>query len=120
MKRDWDIIRGILQKSEELAPNEELTLEDFENEEAFDVSYNTELLKDAGLLNVTLPECNGDEPTDFWIFRLTWQGHEFLDAIRDESIWQKTKGKFFEKGGTMTFELVKIVASEFAKKALGI
>jgi Hypothetical protein (DUF2513) len=46
---------------------------------------------------------------------LTWYGHELLDAIRNESIWNKTKSTFADKSDAMTFELVREVATSFAK-----
>ena len=50
-------------------------------------------------------------------------GHEFLDAINNDTIWEKTKKSFSKNGISMTFELVKTVATETAasvlKSALG-
>lgn len=32
-----------------------------------------------------------------WLdLRLTWQGHEYLDSIRDPEIWTKTQGGSFD------------------------
>ncbi len=59
-------------------------------------------------------------PKDFFLRSLTWNGHEFLDAVRDEKIWNKTKNIFIEKGSTMTFELLKAVAISYTKSALGL
>ncbi|WP_090701935.1 DUF2513 domain-containing protein [Nitrosomonas aestuarii] len=44
---------------------------------------------------------------------LTWYGHELLDVIRNESIWNKTKSIFVDKGAAMTFGLGKEVATSF-------
>ena len=64
------------------------------------------------------PEING-----FYITRLTWYGHEFLDAINNDTVWEKTKKSFASSGVSMTFELVKSVATDAAssivKSALG-
>ena len=38
------------------------------------------------------------------------RGHEFLDAIRSDNVWAKTKETFTEQGISMTSELVKAVA----------
>ena len=35
--------------------------------------------------------------------RLTWQGHEFLDAARNEDRWNQAKKTISEKGGSLTF-----------------
>ena len=60
----------------------------------------------------------GPGPYDFFAERLTWNGHEFLDAIRSDTIWQKTKSSFLSKGLSMTFDLVKSVAVEVASAYL--
>ena len=39
-------------------------------------------------------------------------GHEFLDAVRSDTVWSKTKRAFATNGVTMTFDLVKSVAAD--------
>ena len=41
------------------------------------------------------------------ILGLTYQGHEFLDAVRDESRWEKTKKKAVETLGFLSLEGLK-------------
>jgi len=118
MRRDWDIIRDILIAVESRDnENERLSFEvDYTDEQ---IVYHLELLIEARLLNgerVTL----GLGPESFHIKRLSWEGHQFLDAIRDQGIWSKTKKKVAESGVGLTFELVKTVAVSVAKEALGI
>lgn len=119
MKRDWDVIREILQKTEELEPNKMLELSHFEENKWIVISYHVQILSEAGLIQATISEVD-EEPYTFWIYRLTWEGHEFLDSIRNDSIWMKTKSKIFEKGGSMTFDIVKAVAFDFIKNAIGL
>lgn len=63
------------------------------------------LLVDAGLV------AEIDEST----FRLTAQGHGYLDAIRDEGIWNKTKQAVAETGGSATLDIIKSLAVGFLK-----
>jgi hypothetical protein len=72
------------------------------------------LLIEAGLVNGEVNHTIGPEVKDFFVQRLTWEGHEFLDAIRSDTVWQKTKKAFSEQGVSMTFELVAHVAKEMA------
>ena len=60
----------------------------------------------------------GPGPHDFFANRLTWKGHEFLDTIRSDTIWQKTKKVFAKEGISMSFDLVESVASEVAASVL--
>ena len=38
---------------------------------------------------------------------LTWQGHEFLDAARNDTIWRKAKKKVLETTGGLAFDVLK-------------
>lgn len=120
MKRDWDIIREILIATENLEPNKTLTLGEFDTEKAFSISYHVELLDEAGIINASLSQefCGGS--TQFHVYRLTWEGHEFLDSIKSNSTWDKTKSLISEKGGAMSFDLIKGAALHIGKSALGL
>jgi hypothetical protein len=120
MKRNWDTIRKILLKSEELSPDDTLRPSDFNEDRADEIAYHVKLLDEAGLIKASIVEYSGGAGIHFDLERLTWSGHDFLDAVRNESIWSKTKAKITDKGGAMTFDLIKSVAIELAKTALGI
>lgn len=51
-------------------------------------------------------------------FRLTSQGHDYLDAIRDQGIWAKTKDVVAKTGGSATLEIVKALATGLLKKQI--
>jgi len=120
MERNWDTIREILIAAESLEPDTTLGLSDFPEDRAHEISYHAELLEEAGLVHASIYKTLGLGPTQFHLYRLTWSGHELLDAIRNESIWRKTKSTITSKGGSMTFELIKSVAIELAKTAMGL
>jgi hypothetical protein len=46
---------------------------------------------------------------------LTWEGHEFLDAARDDTRWSKAKKLVQEKGGSLMFEALKAVLVQTLK-----
>ena len=51
---------------------------------------------------------------------LTWAGHDFLDAIKDQGIWDQTKTKLKEVGGPASLDVVKAVAVSIMTSALGL
>ena len=117
MKRDPEIIRNILLA---LEANEEdpYTLKRIEIEgvPAWLVSYQIELLHGGGFLHAD--DATSDEHD--WIpTRLTWQGHELLDAIRDDTIWRRTKEKL-EKVGGWTVPILQDVATSIIRQQLAI
>ena len=42
--------------------------------------------------------------------QLTWEGHDFLDKVREETVWNRIKEAVAQKGATLTFEIIKSVA----------
>jgi hypothetical protein len=119
MKRDWDVIRELLTRVEECSvPDDMIQLSSFPPERAAEISYHMELLIEAGLVDGQMSKTLGPGPPSFFATRLTWDGHEFLDGIRSETVWQKTKKSFVSNGTSMTFDLVKSVVKEAASTLL--
>lgn len=74
------------------------------------ISYHIKLLAQAGLIEAY----NGSDSAGFdWKAKsLTWEGHEFLDAARNNKIWEKTKAVIKSKALGTSFEIVKEVLKE--------
>ena len=116
MKRDWDIIRDILINLDEKGSEKHyLTLTDFPGKPKAEISYNVEILLEADLIYGQMLETIGPETNNFVARRLTWSGHEFLDAIRSDKVWIETKETILKKGICMTIDLVSSVATSIAK-----
>jgi hypothetical protein len=115
VKRNWDTIREILTRLEEINPMEShLELTSFSAERAAEISYHMELLIEAGLVEGQMTKYIGRKISAFFVSRLTWSGHEFLDAIRSNTVWEKTKKTIVSKGLALTFDLIKSVATDVA------
>lgn len=118
MQRDWDVIREILVRLEEKGPDDQgLRAVDFGEHRSEIVAYNAYLLHKAGLIDAEILETDAG-PDDFIGLRLTFEGHELLDAIRSDTVWQKTKESFAAKGVSMTLDLVKDIAVKFAAELM--
>ena len=50
---------------------------------------------------------------DIKIERLTLHGHDYLDTIRNDTVWKKTLQKIEAVGPSVAFELVSKIASHF-------
>jgi hypothetical protein len=88
MKRDLHLIRQILLAIEASSDDEpasiKLPIAEYSDVQ---ISHHVHLLKEAGLIHAI--ESHRQLAVRAWLpHSLTWQGHEFLDAIRSESIWQ--------------------------------
>ncbi len=49
---------------------------------------------------------------------MTWEGHDFLDAIRNDTIWNRVKATVTEKGGGASVEVMKEIAIQIGKRYL--
>lgn len=54
------------------------------------------------------------------ITKLTWNGHEYLDNIRDDKVWKETKKTIFSKIGSASLSIVGSVASKIIESRLGL
>ena len=81
--------------------------------------YHVKMLHDAGFL--TAENLTTQNRGFCWTPKsLTWQGHEFLDTVKNDTVWQKTKDFVKEKGGTISIEMLKVVATRIASAHFGI
>ena len=115
MKRDMDLQRKILLKIEEAKPFETLWDLSIDGYDKQAVAYHCEMLFDAGYIKeyhgVTAD--NFDGVLRFYVRDLTASGQDFIETIRDDSIWGKTKKTIKEKGLPMLAETAKVVAMAF-------
>lgn len=112
MKRDMELIRKILFKIEDTVDNVvEYNLE-IEGYTLDQVAYHCSILHEGGYIYVYKGNYAGGGLYSFSVGRLTWEGHEFLDKIREDTIWNKTKDTIVEKGLPFVFDIVKFVSTE--------
>ena len=120
MTRDLDLIRQLLLDLEafEQRPGgiSHLTGQNFDIEgyNADQINYHLDLINEAGFV-----EGGGARPmVGIGFRRLTWAGHDFVDATRDKSVWTKTK-ETASRGGGFTVDLLVGIAKEIIKQNLG-
>ena len=120
MKRDMDLIREILIKIEEhedgRAPNV-IVVDGYTEDQIYHHIY---LMGQANLLEVSDYTTIDSKSPVAMPYSMTWKGHDFLDAIRSDKIWEKTKRKIKEAGGSMPYKIVKTIAIAIIKKQVGL
>ncbi len=113
MKLNHDCVRDLMLLAEETLDMKNfircsnLNLEPYSKQELI---YTTSKLIEAGLVEGKYSRyIDGD--SDATIQSITWDGHEFLDNIRDDSVWKTTKDKLSDfKSASLSF--VNNVASQ--------
>ena len=107
MKRDFDLIRKLLFWFEEKPGPEVVSVPAIDGYDELTVKYHLLLLAQAGFLD-NEPELTAQgRIVQVHPFNLTWQGHEFLDAIREDKVWNKIKSKASSLGASLSYELIK-------------
>ena len=123
MKRDMELIRERLLEIETNGASpigwvEGIEIPGYSTEQ---INHHVWLLWEAGFIDA-LDNSSQGNPC-YYPRCLTWQGHEFLDAIRNRDIWQKTKD-IVGKAGTATvsaiFEVAIGIGRERIQQALGL
>lgn len=118
MKRDWDLIRVILQRAEDAEVGKQFSATDeFFNGYQIDfVQEHINMLCDKGFIKGTY----GLDPRRAIVLGLTFDGHDFLDNIKSDTVWNKTKAVIKEKGIEMTVDAVKYSAKSVIKSMFNI
>lgn len=135
MKRDMDLVRAILFKMEGDTKQASFTsgalkIKGYTQQQ---IAYHMEIMTQADLLHVKTvqppklqtPKLSGYAQKPFTsevslhYYSISWQGHEFLDAARDNNIWKQAKAKVAPLG-EVAFDVLKAVLVELAKAQLGL
>ena len=112
MKRDMDLIRLVILDVE---GEDDVDLGQYSPEQ---VSYHRWLVLDAGLANGSDVTGMGNSNRHAILTGLTWTGHDFIDAARDETIWRKAQKTIAEKAGTAAFKVLMDLLIVLAKDQL--
>jgi hypothetical protein len=120
MTRDMDLIRQLLlwiESNPKLDGKRWLTVytpDDMgvDNHSLEEIDYHLRLLIKAGLVEGRENLSGGLAV----ITALTWQGHEFIDNVKDVSIWEQTKERLQGLSGVALSVVAAIAEAEIKKK----
>ncbi|WP_037956844.1 MULTISPECIES: DUF2513 domain-containing protein [unclassified Sulfurospirillum] len=125
MKRDVELIRNIMLHLEEhLVPNSiinarDLSLYDKSSNEEFQVllEHINQLLENELIEAKPLKDLSGLR--EFMIFRITSKGYDFLDILRNDTVWKDVKEKASVVGG-FTISLLIDLGKSYLKLKFGL
>lgn len=86
MKRDMDLVRLIMLEIEKSDEDEiaNIKIPDYEDDV---VKSHCNLLKQNDMIN----KFNTDILGNYYVGQLTWKGSDYLDKVRDNTVWKKVK-----------------------------
>lgn len=105
MKRDMELVRKLLLAVESGQMN--FVIDGYNNDT---VKYHKALVIDAGLAEGSVLKSgmgNREIPVNVMLTKLTWAGHDFIDAIASDSNWAKVKEFLQDAGKQLTIETIK-------------
>lgn len=124
MRRDDDLIRQLMLdlESATTAVGDTHKVDGYTRDE---VAYHLALILRAGLAEGPAPRypSDGSDPTIphlIMVLRLTPAGHDFIDTLRDDTIWKKVKESSKKVGGSLSLELLKQVGAAAIKAHLNL
>lgn len=119
MKRDPELVRRILSALED-SERDPLHWHDFRFDgfSETQVSYHVRLLHEAELVHAK--DLSSTSGFAWKAQALTWQGHEFLAASRDEGAWQKALAVLGTHAGAVPFAVITALLIDYGKKKVGL
>lgn len=125
MKLNIDCVRDVLLEIESLPLSEPINSHDLairlKDYNYDDVIYSIKKLNDEKFIEAlntsTLTDCS------FIIKELSWDGHQLLDTIRPQKVWDSTKEKIKSLGSTslkVMLDVATKAAIDHVKKTMGL
>lgn len=108
MKRDFDLIRTIMMEAQSFEPNQGYIKFIYDDEDIRAVDEHCALLIEAGLLNgvVTINDDSGIIKK-VKVRGISWEGHNFIDAAKNDNLWDKAKSTILNGATGITFGLLQ-------------
>lgn len=140
MKRNWDLIRDILCSLEEdrfveyvrsggLSDKETQkftdlksrridteSLEEAKQKRRNEILLHVELLIDCGVIQNTQFDREGVNNN----YRLFMQGHDFLEDLRNQEVWDKIKNQAFKSGAKLTWTFITAATEQIMQRLASI
>ncbi|MEF9876484.1 MAG: DUF2513 domain-containing protein [Gordonibacter sp.] len=118
MKRDMNLARTILLTlAESEKPIDASSIASTEYPPKM-VGYHFQILDEAGLIVASVRAADNDPYYFAMASRLTWDGNDFLDSIRDDLIWKRASSTIGKATGGASLDVVKTVASSLVLETI--
>ena len=123
MRRENELIRALMLhlESADKVVNANIPVEGYSTNQ---VAYHLAQIIDSGLASGAVRYSSGNEdptiPIAVMVTRLTPAGHDFIESVRNDTVWKKVKSKSAEVGGDISIGLLKELGTMFTRQLLGL
>ena len=112
MKRDMELVRAILfalEEKENSNVTRGLKVDGYSGET---VPYHCKMMHEAGMIDFYSESRTGNGSIYLYqVGNLTWYGQEYLEQIRQDTVWNRTKDVIKDKGLPMALDIIKEVSA---------
>ena len=119
MKRDMELVRKMVLAMEDDAGGF-VPAFDFDGYSREQIGYHAHLMIQAGPAKGNDVTSTGSQGPEAILTSLTWTGHEFADAARDEPRWKKAMSIVRDKAGSVTIGVLTQLLTGLMKSAIGL
>lgn len=93
-------------------PTTDIEIKDYSIDE---IKYTLKKLSEAGYITIDREDMLGN----FLVKSITYNGHQFIDSVRDNTIWKETKSAL-AKIASVSLPVIQQLATHIAKAKVGI
>lgn len=112
MQRNLDLVREILLFVESRSATVDYLKVQIDGYSEREINYHVYLLMQQKFITGTEPPLRHARVV---VTGLTWNGHEYLDTVRSDTVWKKTKERL---NGAASFDLALQIAKEVIVKSV--
>jgi hypothetical protein len=120
MKRDMDLVRRILLAMDAYehgyAPPG-FTIAGYDQEV---IGHHVWLMEQGKLITAVATTAMGDPSPVAIPLTITWAGHDFLEAVRNDSVWSRVKTELKDRGLSLPFTLLQDLALKILASHIGL
>ncbi|MBQ6395758.1 MAG: DUF2513 domain-containing protein [Atopobiaceae bacterium] len=118
MQRNLDLVRSILLATAEAQGSVDANALTDSRFGFTDVAYHIEMMRDAGLIEGLVVKTSPNQYLRARVDSVTWEGHDYLASIRNDSVWSRVKQSIVKVAGSATFALIKRMGEQELEKLL--
>ena len=112
MKRDMELCREILLEMEKKDHLDKFAVDTLltDGYSLDEIIYHCRLLHEHGFIKECEINVALGVVAAFIVAGLSWEAHDFIDRIREDTVWNKTKDVIAKKGLPMALDVVKEIS----------
>lgn len=114
MTRDWELIRTLMTTLRDLPAAQTLPSSSLAGHTRESVTEHIRLLTEAGLTEMV------ENRGTLYATRLTWSGHELLEILDNDLLWQRLQDNLFSRGFNLSLQTIQIAADAMIHSRMGV